>query len=857
MEWTTPIAGPELVLFYGPPQSGKTRYFEKQLKSTHIRVSAEDTFRAQPHMSLHRVVNMAMSHLQAGKSVVIGMLAQTPSHDTNSKRATRASYIRALRSRLAMCRVVCINFKPLGDVLQCQWQNEWARAASLAAKEAAQKSSLASDRAPTAIEEGHVGEAANIGVVESEAWDNWMADADPPDASEGFDEIKLVECSLRSYSSTPFDTKGLMIDAEALYEFNAELLSDAFFGGTLPGGDWVKLRDDVEQVLCEFQDNFAKARFIVVMNEASILPAEVHLLDPTQSEVQFSRFRTRLMDELAKLSVTTYYLYLPRRSSIHSAFLKPPSPGFIAWLQERHRLMLSESLFVVRENSPLAAAARGYVTQIHGEHFFNSSGWLVQSKVRMHSREPTARPAFLSSIEPPVAAEENAADGLLLGGDSPAPPLCTAANQHKSSRGRSETIDDVLMHGLVLPVKVKSEFELNVHHAPATAPAIPTITAPTNELSAPVTPIPREKQRSAAANLLRTPTTPNPALDSPSGVSPRRRLPGWMSPGAPKPIKPRMPKLSEGEGEADEPKTPAKKKKTATKPKEAAAPETPKKAKPAPIRKGAAATAVKQEEPESPTEDLLLSLAKMRLTLNHFRGQEEDSEDSELLPSQPTLSSGKRKRDASSVKRELPDAGSVKPRFVMADGDGGGIDDAGGSDGDADDLLRRRRKRPHTTVATRHDDATPETDDGMGHVDLPWPSPPTSIAASATATTTTNITDSLPSWEEPAWHASSAAGTGTTTPPPSWDDLRSIAAAATTTTTTTANPTTPPWEEFVAPVERRTDTLNDDLLPQFTASRATTNASAVERTSSSSTTTTPNRHRDHQRRHHRQPHPCH
>jgi hypothetical protein len=57
---------------------GKTRYFEKQLKSTHIRVSAEDTFRAQPHMSLHRVVNMAMSHLQAGKSVVIGILAHTP-----------------------------------------------------------------------------------------------------------------------------------------------------------------------------------------------------------------------------------------------------------------------------------------------------------------------------------------------------------------------------------------------------------------------------------------------------------------------------------------------------------------------------------------------------------------------------------------------------------------------------------------------------------------------------------------------------------------------------------------------------------------------------------------------------------
>jgi hypothetical protein len=47
--------------------------------------------------------------------------------------------------------------------------------------EAVQKS-LVSDLAPNAIEEGHVGEAANIGVVESEAWDNWMADADPPDS---------------------------------------------------------------------------------------------------------------------------------------------------------------------------------------------------------------------------------------------------------------------------------------------------------------------------------------------------------------------------------------------------------------------------------------------------------------------------------------------------------------------------------------------------------------------------------------------------------------------------------------------------------------------------------------------------
>jgi ribulose-5-phosphate 4-epimerase/fuculose-1-phosphate aldolase len=44
-------------------------------------------------------------------------------------------------------------------------------------------------------------------------------------------------------------------------------------------------------------------------------------------------------------------------------------------------LALSESLFVVHESSPLAVAAKPFVTQIHGEHFFNSSGWLIHSKV--------------------------------------------------------------------------------------------------------------------------------------------------------------------------------------------------------------------------------------------------------------------------------------------------------------------------------------------------------------------------------------------------------------------------------------------------------------------------------------------
>src|SRR4051812_15064507 len=99
---------------------------------------------------------------------------------------------------------------------------------------------------------------------------------------------------------------------------------------------------------------------------------------------------------------------------------------------------------------------------------------------------------------------------------------------------RSETIDDVLMHGFVSPVASKREADSHRDGGvdSTTTTTIPTILAPESS-SMPVTPIPREKQRPATTSFLSTPSTPKPTpFDSPAGVSPRRRLPGWMSPGA-------------------------------------------------------------------------------------------------------------------------------------------------------------------------------------------------------------------------------------------------------------------------------------------------------------------------------------
>jgi hypothetical protein len=90
------------------------------------------------------------------------------------------------------------------------------------------------------------------------------------------------------------------------------------------------------------------------------------------------------------------------------------------------------------------------------------------------------------------------------------------------------------MHGLVSSTLKSEQEESN-------GLALPTIrtttTTATTNLPTPVTPVPQDKQRAGlSANLLLTPTTPHP-FESPAGSSSGRRrlLPGWMSPGAPKP----------------------------------------------------------------------------------------------------------------------------------------------------------------------------------------------------------------------------------------------------------------------------------------------------------------------------------
>ena len=124
-----PRGFPRVIVFYGPPCSGKSEYFASKLAKEYTRVSASEEFRRNPKCSLHQVIINSLKLLEAGKNLVFD--------DCNEYRRTRESIVKEIRSKFPAIEFKCICFAPAGGLLQCQWANEWAlaeRAQYLSAK---------------------------------------------------------------------------------------------------------------------------------------------------------------------------------------------------------------------------------------------------------------------------------------------------------------------------------------------------------------------------------------------------------------------------------------------------------------------------------------------------------------------------------------------------------------------------------------------------------------------------------------------------------------------------------------------------------------------------------------------------
>lgn len=113
----------ELVLFYGPPCSGKTYHYNQNFSETHTRICPSQMFRENKDLSFHRILTMIIEYLKENKNVVID--------DQNRPKRTRNSYLKAIRdqqkeNKLGIIKIKAICFHPIGGMIQCLWANEWA-----------------------------------------------------------------------------------------------------------------------------------------------------------------------------------------------------------------------------------------------------------------------------------------------------------------------------------------------------------------------------------------------------------------------------------------------------------------------------------------------------------------------------------------------------------------------------------------------------------------------------------------------------------------------------------------------------------------------------------------------------------
>lgn len=97
-----------------------------------------------------------------------------------------------------------------------------------------------------------------------------------------------------------------------------------------------------------------------------------------------SEYRDQLRQLLKNIQapVPIYYLVSEYGAFEAKSFFRLPQPGMIAWLQYRHQIDLSKSVFVTEHLSGLdRLSAHCGVKYIAAQHFFEMSGWDVSTKM--------------------------------------------------------------------------------------------------------------------------------------------------------------------------------------------------------------------------------------------------------------------------------------------------------------------------------------------------------------------------------------------------------------------------------------------------------------------------------------------
>ena len=335
----------EVVLLWGPPFSGKTKYFQDRFNhSSYKRISTKDF----PNESLHSIILKMIKILLEGESIVFD--------DENRKTETRKSIIDGVRKKLPTCRFRAVCFWPVGGLGQCLWAREFA-----------------------IVEKEDFGQLATFSEV-----CEWFAMVRRvPKRHEGFERITNVKTNLYCRSLLQMNKPALLIDVCSMLKF----VPLAEFDYAVCAA---KMRyDNVKETLEEWRLENREGVVVFCCSESLVFPASLQLYFDdalTYLELQ-QRYKQDMLDLIRSCIPSKCHAVIVAHSYCceEKSFWNPPNPGMIACAQKLAGLDLRKSVVVCDENGSFCSMVRDVgLNYVRSEKFWNKAhnGWNANAKIR-------------------------------------------------------------------------------------------------------------------------------------------------------------------------------------------------------------------------------------------------------------------------------------------------------------------------------------------------------------------------------------------------------------------------------------------------------------------------------------------
>lgn len=344
----------DLVVFFGPPFAGKTRYFHERLSLTHTRVSSLD-LRGE---SIHRLVKRVTGLLQSGQNVVVD--------DCNTKPELRQSYL-GITKTFPHLRISAVSFWPVGGLRQCLWAREYVLAET----------------------------GATAGFDSVEEIHKWFAGVkQPPRKHEGYGHILGVRSFLYpSNCAAEFSRPSLIIDAATLVEF----VPAQNRGGNVVCECVPKFKDP-ERSLNEWVRETG-GTLVLMVSEPHIFPSslQMYIEEPITYFELMQSYHDQLLEALALIAPAQcpiQILGLSYSAASSHCWWDLPNPGMVACAQRLHRINLDDSIVVTDEQSPWYQMAEYLgIDSISARLLFQPrgvEGWNAMTRLRRHVKQNSA-----------------------------------------------------------------------------------------------------------------------------------------------------------------------------------------------------------------------------------------------------------------------------------------------------------------------------------------------------------------------------------------------------------------------------------------------------------------------------------